>query len=226
MPTLLLSGANRGIGLEYARQYLGDGWRVHACCRFPDRAKDLKALEGDLHVHKMDVTDALQVANLARELREEPLDLLINNAGVYGARSGLGEQDFEAWAETLQINLLAPMRVVEAFLPLLEKSETPRIVNMSSRLGSIELNDGGGSYPYRTSKAALNMVTKNLSVDLAEKGVIVVSVHPGWVETDMGGSSAPVAVEDSVSGLRRLIASLEAEHSGRFFTFEGDELPW
>jgi NAD(P)-dependent dehydrogenase (short-subunit alcohol dehydrogenase family) len=226
MPTLLLSGANRGIGLEYARQYLADGWRVHACCRFPDRAKELKSLEGDLQVHKMDVTDALQVANLARELREEPLDLLINNAGVYGARSGFGSQDFDAWTETLQINLLGPLRVVEAFLPLLEKAEKPCIVNMSSRLGSIGLNQGGGSYPYRTSKAALNMVTKNLSVDLADKGVIVISVHPGWVETDMGGASAPVSVEDSVSGLRTLIGALEPGQSGGFFTYEGEELPW
>lgn len=226
MPTLLITGANRGLGLEFTRQYLAEGWCVHAGCRNPERSSDLKALSGDLHVHKLDVTDALHVANLTRELHDVPIDLLINNAGIYGPRSGFGGQDFDAWRDVLEINLLAPMRMVESFLPQLELAETPAVVNLSSRLGSIETDEGGGSYPYRTSKAALNMVSKNLSVDLAEKGITIVSVHPGWVRTDMGGKSASVSAEDSVTGLRAVIADLTPEKSGRFFGYDGEELPW
>ncbi len=226
MPTLLITGANRGLGLEFVRQYLAEGWTVRACCRNPERSKQLKQLGGDIHVHKLDVTDALHVANLTREMREEPIDLLINNAGVYGPRSGFGGQDFDAWRDVLEINLLAPMRMVESFLPQLELAGAPAVVNISSRLGSIETDEGGGSYPYRTSKAALNMVTKNLSVDLADKGITVVSVHPGWVRTDMGGKSASVSPEDSVSGLRAVIADLTPDKSGRFFGYDGEELPW
>ena len=225
MPTLLITGANRGLGLEFTKQYLADGWRVHACCRHPDKAKELKALEG-VEVHRLDVTDALQCANTTRELREEPIDLLINNAGIYGPRSGVEKQDYDAWREVLEINLLGPMRVVEKFLPQLEQAEAPVIVNLSSRLGSIASNEGGGSYPYRTSKAALNMVTKNLAVDLAEKGITVVSVHPGWVQTDMGGESASITPEVSASGLRKVIAGLTPEMTGRFFGYDGKELPW
>lgn len=226
MPTLLITGANRGLGLEFTRQYLAEGWRVHACCRSLEKAKKLKALEGDLSTYRVDVTDALQVANLARELREEPIDLLINNAGIYGPRSGFGAQDYDAWREALEINLLAPLRMVENFAAMLERAERPLVANISSRLGSIELNEGGGSYPYRTSKAALNMVTKNLSVDLADKGIAVISLHPGWVQTDMGGESATLSAEESVSGLRAVIAEAGPEVSGGFFSHDGKELPW
>ncbi|WP_421710147.1 SDR family oxidoreductase [Algihabitans sp.] len=230
MPTALITGANRGLGLELARSFAADGWQVHACCRMPDKAPELRAAaaasEDRIEVHRLDVTDDLQVGGLARSLGGETLDLLFNNAGIYGPRDGFGSQDFEAWNKVLAINLLAPLRMVENFVELVAASHGKLIVNMSSRLGSIAENDAGGGYPYRSSKAALNMVTRGLSVDLAARGITVVSVHPGWVRTDMGGSDAALTVADSVAGLRRVMASLTIEDSGRFFDHSGAELPW
>ncbi|WP_119165990.1 SDR family oxidoreductase [Algihabitans albus] len=230
MPTALITGANRGLGLELARSIAAEGWQVHSCCRMPDKAPELRATadaaDGRIQVHRLDVTDDLQVRSLARSLEGKPLDLLFNNAGIYGPRDGFGSQDFEAWSKVLAINLMAPMRMVENFVELVAASQHKLIVNMSSRLGSISENDAGGGYPYRSSKAALNMVTRGLSVDLAPRGITVVSVHPGWVQTDMGGSDAALTVADSVAGLRRVMEKLTPEDSGRFFDHSGAELPW
>lgn len=230
MPTALITGANRGLGHELVRSFAADGWTVHAGCRTPDKAKDLRRLakssDGRIAVHRLDVTDDLQVRALARSLEGQPLDLLFNNAGIYGPRSGFGAQDFDGWAQVLAVNVLAPMRVVEAFADLVAASQRRLIVNMSSRLGSIAVNDSGGSYPYRTSKAALNMVTKGLAADLAPRGIAVVSVHPGWVRTDMGGTGASLSPEESVAGLRRVIDGLDLQQSGGFFDYTGAPIPW
>lgn len=226
MPSVLITGANRGLGLEFVRSFAADGWRVHACARNVEKAKKVKALSGDVISHKLDVTNGLKVASLARELADEPLDLLINNAGVYGPRTGFGETDYEEWASVLQVNTLAPLRVVERFAGVLEKSETKTVVNISSRLGSIASNDSGGSYIYRSSKAALNMVTKGLSVDLGPKGFTVISFHPGWVQTDMGGEAADIPAKESVAGMRRVIAGLTTADNGKFFNYDGSEIDW
>ena len=226
MPTLLITGANRGIGLELTRSYAADGWSVHACCRQPDRARALRTVEGQVMLHRVDVTDGLRVASLARELADEPIDLLINNAGVYGPRDGFGKIQFDEWPEVFEINSIAPLRLAQRFVNLVAASERKLIVNISSRMGSISANSGGGNYIYRSSKAALNMVVKSLSIDLAERGVTVVAFHPGWVQTDMGGSEAAVTPAESVAGMRAVIEGLGTADSGKFFDYTGEEIPW
>ncbi|HIC81532.1 MAG TPA: SDR family oxidoreductase [Kiloniellaceae bacterium] len=226
MPTVLITGANRGLGLEFVRSFAADGWRVHACARNVEKAKVVRSMEGDVICHKLDVTDGLKVASLARELAEEPLDVLINNAGVFGPRSGFGETDFQEWGTVLQINTVAPLRMAERFIGMLEKGEGKTIVNLSSGLGSIASNDSGGVYIYRSSKAALNMITKGLSVDLGERGFTVISISPGWAQTDMGGESAPISAEESVAGMRKVIAGLSTADNGKFLNYDGSEISW
>lgn len=225
LPTLLITGANRGIGLALARGFAGDGWRVHAGCRQPERAAELKAVEGDVTLHRLDVTDGLRVHGLARELADEAIDLLVNNAGTFGPRGGFGETDYDEWLKVLAVNTLAPMRMAERFVAQVARSERRQIVNISSRMGSMA-NDKGGAYGYRSSKAALNRVTKGLSADLRDRGITVVALHPGWVQTDMGGVGADITVEASAAGLRRVIDGLTPDHSGRFFNYDGEEIAW
>jgi NAD(P)-dependent dehydrogenase (short-subunit alcohol dehydrogenase family) len=224
--TILITGANRGLGLEFVRSYAAEGWRVHACCRHPEKAKTLKAVEGDLVVHKLDITDGLRVAGLARELADEAIDVLLHTAGVYGPRSGFGETDFDDWLDVLKINTIAPLRMAERFVEHVARSERKLIVSISSGMGSIAMNDAGGSYPYRASKAALNMVVKGLSADLAARGIIAVALSPGWVQTDMGGSSAELTPEESVAGMRAVIDGLTPADSGRFLNYQGEDRPW
>jgi len=226
LPTTLITGANRGIGLTFTRSFAKDGWSVHACCRNPDKAKELKAVKGSVAVHRLDVTDGLQVASLARELSDTPIDILINNAGRYGPRKGFGETDYDDWLEVLKINTLAPMRLVERFVEHVARSDRKLIVNLSSTLGSIANNNSGGSYIYRSSKAALNMVIKGLSVDLEPRGITIVAFHPGWVRTDMGGPEATVDPEVSVAGMRKVIDRFGPQDSGGFFSYDGSHLPW
>ncbi len=225
MPTLLITGANRGIGLALLRGFAADGWRIHACCRQPDKAKELKAVEGDIRLHRVDVTDGLRVAGLARGLADEAIDLLINNAGIFGPRTGFAQTDYDDWLKVLSVNTLAPLRLVERFVEHVGRSERKLVVNVSSRMGSISQNSGG-AYIYRSSKAALNAVTKGLSADLAARGITVVAVHPGWVQTDMGGAGADIPAETSAAGLRQVIEGLSAKQSGRFLNYDGDEIPW
>ena len=226
MPDLLITGANRGIGLEFVRSFAADGWAVHACCRRPDKAKQLNAVEGAVIRNKLDVTDGLQVASLARAMIDTPLDILINNAGVYGERVGFGETDYDAWLDVFKVNALAPMRMVERFVDHVEKSERKLIVNISSRMGSIADNMRGGSHVYRSSKAALNMITKGLANDLAPRGITVVSFHPGWVQTDMGGENALISTTESVAAMRKAIERITPEDTGSFFNYDGSPLPW
>ena len=185
MPTVLITGANRGLGLEFALQYAADGWRVHACCRNPSTASDLAELagsaKGQVVVHRLDPGDFSAVDALADELSSEPIDLLLNNAGSYtqggyaAARpeQALGNSDFEDWQNVFRINVFAPMKMAEAFVDHLASAEQGKLVTISSNMGSIGLNDSGGSYGYRSSKAAVNCVMRSLSLDLAEKGIIV-----------------------------------------------------
>ncbi len=230
MASVLITGANRGIGYEFARSFADDGWHVHACCRNPDRAEGLKELiegtVGAVTLHKLDVTDGLKVASLARELADEPIDVLLNNAGVYGPRTGFGETDYNEWLPVIAANVLAPMRMAERFVEHVAHSERKLIVNISSRMGSMGDNSGGGAYIYRSSKAALNAVVKSLSVDLAPRGITAVAFHPGWVKTDMGGENAAVTAAESVKGMRAVIDRLNTGDSGKFFNYDGSILPW
>ncbi|MEX2629105.1 MAG: SDR family oxidoreductase [Tistlia sp.] len=226
MPSVLVTGANRGLGLAFVESYAADGWRVHACCRHPEKCRPLQQLGPDVLTHRLDVTDGLQVEALARSLGEEPLDLLINNAGLGGGTEALEELDFDRWQRVLAVNTLAPARLAGAFRPALLASEKRTIANISSQLGSLGDNESGGHYAYRSSKAALNMVTRNLAVDLKPAGGIAVALHPGWVRTDMGGPQASISPQESVAALRRILDGLTLEQSGRFYSWRGHELPW
>ncbi len=223
MPTVLVTGANRGLGLEFTRQYASDGWHVIACCRKPGEAEALKKIKGEVTIEALDVTDDEKIAKLATRLKGEAIDLLINNAGIYGPRSGSATT---AWLEVLRVNTIAPFRMAEAFAPHVARSKHKKIVNITSVMGSIASNESGGSPIYRSSKAALNMVMKGLSNELKAKGVIVAVFHPGWVKTDMGGAGAPVAIPDSVGSLRKEIAKLKPSDNGKYFNYDGKPLPW
>jgi len=227
MNTILITGANRGLGLEFVRSYAPEGWRVHACCRHPDKAKALSEIAGDVVVHKLDVTDGLPVASLARELADEPIDILINNSGVYHQAAGeFGQIDFGTWVEELKVNTVAPARLVERFVEQVAASERKLIVNISSGMGSIGGTTSGDSIVYRSSKAGLNMVVKCLANALAERGITVVALSPGWVTTDMGGPNAKLTPADSIAKMRGVIDRLTLADTGRFFDHEGEERPW
>jgi NAD(P)-dependent dehydrogenase (short-subunit alcohol dehydrogenase family) len=188
--TLAITGASRGIGLETVRQFLADtDWQVIATCRDPERATALQQLQADdpsrLELHALDVGDAASVAAFADALAGRPVDALVNNAGVMGAHQTLDDLDFDGWLAELNVNTLGPMRLALALRPNLALSETPRIVTISSQMGSMA-RPRGGSYAYRSSKAAVNKAMQGLALDLAEERISVVAVHPGWVRTDMG----------------------------------------
>lgn len=224
--TILITGANRGLGLEFARQYLMAGARVIAACREPDQALALHALAdlGDLLVLPLEVTDWPQVAALADTLRGERIDVLVNNAGVYGGEAqALGEIDVELWQAVLAVNTIAPLKLVDAVLPLLAPGAI--VAQITSLMGSIADNGSGGCYYYRSSKAALNMVNKSLAIDLAGR-CLCVALHPGWVLTDMGGPNALIDAKTSVAGMRQVLAQLTPAQSGLFLKYDGRELPW
>jgi NAD(P)-dependent dehydrogenase (short-subunit alcohol dehydrogenase family) len=231
MPSTLITGANRGIGLEFARQYLADGWQVYAACRDPSSASELRRMAdgsgGKLHVLPMDVSNLASVRAAAAELKGKPIDLLLNNAGVGGPRGQtIGNIDYETWANVLNVNTLGPIRVAEAFVDNVAQSERKLIVTITSGMGSITDNASGGAFAYRSSKAAVNMVMRSLAIDLAPRGTTCVVVNPGWVQTDMGGANATLTPAESVTALRRLIETLGPAQSGKFFNYNGREYAW
>ena len=228
MSTVVISGASRGIGLELARAYAADGWRVHACCRNPAGAEELaRALEGrDAQMHPLDVTEASAIGALAAALAPEPIDLLINNAGIFGGEQDFGSADYASWEQVWRTNVIAPYRVAEAFVPHVAASGLRCMAFVSSISGSIASVDAGGGYIYQSSKTGLNMVVVNLARDLAGRGITVLALHPGWVRTDMGGAQAPVSPEESIAGMRRVIAESGPERSGTLWDYRGERLPW
>ena len=215
MSTILVSGAGRGLGLELARQYTQDGWRVIGTVRDAAARKRLERFGAQAHI--VDVTRLEHIEALAKQLKDEALDVLFCSAGIIGKRGmALGKFDYASWEEVLRVNLLGAAALAEALLDNVVASERKLIAMMSSRLGSIT-ESSGETLPYATSKAALNMLVKGLAATLAPKG---------WVRTDMGGASAPLAPETSVAGLRKVLARLKAEDSGRFFSHDGSSIPW
>ena len=221
MPTVLITGASRGIGREFARQYEADGWRVIATCRDPARS----GLDGE--VHALDVTDPASVAALGDTLSGDTIDLLVNNAGIYGPRGvSFGGIDYDAWAEVLRVNTLGPLRVAEALAGQVAGSERKLMAFVSSKVGSIDDNSSGGGYIYRSSKTALNMAVKSLSIDFADRGVTCLLLHPGWVQTDLGGAGGLIDARTSVAGMRGVIERATTSDSGHFFNYDGQELPW
>jgi len=228
--TILITGSNRGIGLELVHQYAAQGWQVLACCRRPDQATALNRLADkfpDISLHTLDVTQQGQVQQLAAHLHDRPIDILFNNAGIYGPSDAVfGNTDEARWLECLHINVIAPMKMMEAFLPQVTASKHKLIAAMSSKMGSMADNGSGGSYIYRSSKAALNAVMKSAAIDLAPKGVKVAILHPGWVQTDMGGPNAETTVAQSVGRMREILGTVTPENSGTFFDIDGSVIPW
>ena len=226
MPTVFITGASRGLGLEFARQYAAEGWRVLATCRAPAQAPALNAVAGDVTVLALDVADRAAVAGLPALVGDGAIDILINNAGIYGRGQSLGRIDYAGWENVLRTNVLGPIGVTEALLPNLMRATRARIALMSSKMGSIADNTSGGTYAYRSSKAALNAAGRSLAHDLAGEGIAVIMLHPGWVRTDMGGAGGLIDAPESVAGLRRVIAGAEMRHSGHFYAYDGTEIPW
>ena len=224
MTTIMITGASRGLGLEFARQFYSEECRVIATCRNPKNANELNAI-GDIDIHSLDVTDDKSVANLADKLRGENIDILINNAGVIGQREGFGRLDYDIWAETMDTNVFGPMRVAEAFRDNVMNSERKQMIFITSRMGSIT-EAVPNAYVYRSSKAALNMAVKCLSAELGEQGLIAVLFHPGHVQTDMGGKAAPVMPHTSIEAMKNQIVALTRDDNGSFLSYDGRQIPW
>jgi NAD(P)-dependent dehydrogenase (short-subunit alcohol dehydrogenase family) len=223
----LVTGANRGIGFEFAKQYAADGWSVIATCRRPQEADALAGLQGDIDVHGLDVTDFARVEALSKRLSGVAIDVLINNAGAYGPREVAHDTiDYRAWCEVLRVNTMAPVKLASLFTDHVAASDRKTIVSITSLMGSITDNTSGGSYIYRSSKAALNAAMRSLACDLKGRGITVAVLHPGWVRTDMGGARATMDPFESVAALRQVIADLELKDTGRFINFDGHEIPW
>jgi NAD(P)-dependent dehydrogenase (short-subunit alcohol dehydrogenase family) len=229
MTTVVVTGANRGIGLEFVRQYASAGAKVIACARDPHHAEALKELAAAntmIDVRPLDVSDFTACAALGRELAGEPIDILINNAGTYGPkRQDADDMDFEEWAHTLAVNTMGPLALSQALHGILKRGREKKLITITSGMASTATTEGG-YLAYRASKAAVNNVMRNLSVDWRKDGIIVAVLSPGWVRTDMGGQGAPLSPEQSVSGMRKVIAGLTLADSGKFLNWDGGERPW
>jgi NAD(P)-dependent dehydrogenase (short-subunit alcohol dehydrogenase family) len=232
MPTVLITGANRGIGAEFVKQYSSAGWRVHACFRSLDKAEALRNLAAIPHsnimLHQIDLSDFEQIDMLALTLTNETIDILINNAGIFPDKGSKGfkDTDYDMWSYAFRVNSMAPLRMAEALIEHVAKSSEKKIVFISSKVGSISANTTGAHYAHRSSKVALNMVAKSLSIDLAPRGISIATIEPGWVRSDMGGNSAPISPEESVSGMTKIIEHLNPRNSGEFVSYNGQKLSW
>jgi NAD(P)-dependent dehydrogenase (short-subunit alcohol dehydrogenase family) len=231
MATILITGANRGLGLEFTRQYLSEGYAVIAAARNTGAAHRLRQLErdskGSLSLVEADVADSASVRRAASNIQTPAIDILINCAGVMGGDGqAIGSIDYHEWMRVLDVNVLGPMRMCEAFLDRVARSDRRLIVTITSGMGSLADNTSGGDIAYRTSKAAVNMAMRTAAIDLKPRGIVCVVINPGWVKTDMGGPNAKLTPEQSVAGMRRVIAELGPNDSGRFYNYDGREYPW
>jgi len=218
MPSVLITGANRGLGLEFARQYASDGWAVVATAR--EVTPELDSL--GVRVETLDMSELEAVAGFGQRL--DSLDLLVANAGTYGPKSVTTREDGETWLETFAVQTVGPFLLAQSLLPLVARSNG-KLIAITSRMGSIEDNTSGGYIAYRSSKTALNSAWRCLAID--NRGKVTAAVlHPGWVQTRMGGSSAPLTPEQSVAGLRKVIEGLGPQDSGEFFSYDGSQIPW
>jgi len=236
MSTVLITGANRGLGLEFTKQYVVDDWDVLATARDPDTSKELQALAKEypkLRLLQVDVADEKSIRHLAKQVDGKPIDVLILNAGMY-PRDGqkIGEIDYTGWRLAVETNVFGPMRVAEVLLPNVEASKRKQIAALSSSMSSLRAVQGasvsqsGTAYQYRTSKTALNMTMAILAKELEPRGISVVLLDPGWVQTDMGGRRAPLTPEQSIRGMRRVLAGNPNSIAGKFLVHDGSEMDW
>ena len=238
MPTdaplrIVLTGASQGLGLEFTRLWLEAGHHVFAMARSATRSAGLADLAGQysdaLHLQDVDVADDDSVSRAAEEVekRSAALDLLLNNAGIYNVHGGsMTDLDFADWRHHMEVNALGPIRVARSFLPLLRRGNEARVINMTSLMGSIADNGSGGSWAYRMSKTALNMASRNMGHELAREGIPAVAIHPGWVQTDMGGAAAPLSIEEAVASMAATMDRFTVEQSGGFYDRHGEPMPW
>ena len=238
MPTVLITGANRGLGLGLARSFAADGWQVLACCRRPEQAADLDALHaahpGAVSLHRLDVADHDQVDALAADLAGRSIDVLVNNAGTIGPRDPghenlhkqfFGSLDYAAWMDVFRVNAFGPVKLAEALLPNLLAGDQKKIVNLSSTIGSL-VEEDIPVFAYSTSKTALNKAMRLLAVQLREQGIAVGIFCPGHVKTDLGGEGAVLEIDESIAGLRRIIDELNLERSGEYRRYNGEQIAW
>lgn len=236
MPTVLITGANRGLGFEFARQYAADGWTVLATARDPEKAQELKQFASKLPtlaIQELNIADGESIEGLADALDGKPIDVLIHNSAIYPQKGQkFGEIDFDGWRGAMETNLFGAMRLTEALLENVAASDRKQIAAISSSMASLKAVQGGSvaqagvAYQYRTSKTALNMAMSVLSTELAPRGISVVMIDPGWVKTDMGGPNAQLTPEQSISGIRKVLAGDPMEISGKFIRYDGVVRPW
>lgn len=229
--TVLITGANRGIGLALSRIFVQAGWQVIACCRNPAAALRLGTMRDAspelLEIHQLDVTNDQQISELAAELAGRSVDILLNNAGILGPLAQqFGPQDEELWLRTFRVNTIAPYKMTVALLDQLARSSRRLIATIGSEMGSLAENSSGGYYVYRSAKAGVHMVMRSLALDLAPRGITAIILHPGWVRTDLGGPEAPVTPADSAAGLFKTMLALEPADSGRFLDYQGKDVAW
>lgn len=226
MPTVLVTGASRGLGREFCRQYAAEGWRVLATMRDPDAASPFD--RDDIERYQLDVSDRDRILELARELEGTAIDLLVNNAGMWGGdeEEGFGRCSDALWMEELRVHVLGTMAMCEAFAPHVAASAQKRIVQISSGNGSLGREDNTSTYPYNSTKAALNMITRGMAFDLRGRGITVVALSPGYVATDMSGPDADLTPDESVSAMRTVIERLGPTDSGGFRRYTGEIYPW
>ena len=225
MQTYLITGANRGIGLEMTRQALEQGHRVIATCRNPSDADKLSALQGELDVHSLEVTDDAAISALATKLNDITLDVLVNNAGLMAKHQSVDDMDTGEWIDSFAVNAIAPWQMSVAFFPHLRKAQQPRVATLTSQMGSLE-RANSDRVAYRSSKAAANMAMRTLAIEWRETGIAVCALHPGWVRTDMGGDAASLGPVESAKGLLAVIDRLTLDDSGQFLDHQGAHLPW
>ena len=228
--SILITGTNRGIGLEFVKHYIKNNEKVIATCRNRNSAKDLLELENttnNLSLVELDVSNPNSINNFTSKIAGLPIDTFISNAGVSGPKNiEFGNFDAKEWLDVFNINTIAPLIITQKILKNLRLGKDKKLVFISSKVGSIEDNTSGGMYIYRTSKTALNQVIKSLSIDFKDENFIAVALHPGWVQTDMGGPNALIDTKTSVKGLIEVIDSLTLKNSGKFYNYDGSPIPW
>jgi len=228
MSTVLITGANRGLGYEFVKQYSENGFEVLACCRNKNNAKELEELaenSNKIKVYELDVGNIKAIKSLAQQLKNEKIDVLINNAGIYRS-STVGNINYDEWIESFKVNTIAPYQIVENFLNQIMNSDLKKIVSITSKMGSIDDNTSGGSYIYRSSKTALNSMMRCLTHDLKNQGVATLTLHPGWVRTDMGGPGGWIDSFESVQGMIKQIDKLTIDDSGNYLDYAGKSINW
>ena len=224
MPTVFITGASRGLGEEFVKQFLEDDWDIIATCRNPDEIQ-LDIPRNRIDIFPLDVTDHDSITRLKADLGKRPIDVLINNAGIIGQRDGFGTLDYSAWAGAMDTNVFGPMRIAEALIENVVESDLKQMVFITSRMGSIT-ETHPNAYVYRSSKAALNMAVRCMSLELADKGITAILFHPGHVQTDMGGATAPVTPKASIAGMKEQIINFTQKNNGAFLSYAGGSIPW